>query len=117
MATGLALLLFAGFAAIAFATITSPLYGILLAAGAVLALIAIIDLRASRVVVESDAVRMVGLFKKERVAFSEIAEVKLDGGRTCLRLRSGEWKRLPEWLGASMSARHRIADRLSALRS
>ena len=108
-----AAMLFAGFAAISFATGIHLFYRYALAVGTLLAIAAVVDLCASRVVVQPDAVRIRTLFRTRCVPFDQIAEVRLDGGRTCLRLNKGGWHRLPPWLGADLGLRNRIACRLS----
>ncbi len=80
-----------------------------------LAALGVVEVLVSRIMLESDSVLVRSLFRSQRILFRDVEEVRLDGGRTCLRLKSGGWKKLPEWLGASMSVRHRIGNRLAQL--
>ena len=81
-----------------------------------MALLGFVDFIVARVNLEGDSVRIAGLFKRERIRYDEIESVRLDGGYTCLRLKTGRWRKLPAWLGANMSARRRIADRLKEIK-
>jgi hypothetical protein len=109
---GVFFLVFVVMLVIAVVTGLKTVYVLLSIAATVLALLAVIESIIARVRIEPSAVVIKGLFKTERVSFAIIENVTADGGRVALYLGSKEWKRLPDWLGANMSARRRIADRI-----
>ena len=74
--------------------------------------LALIEAIIARVHVELRQVVIKGLVRTERVALADVEKVSAEGGRVALFMKTGRWKKLPEWLGANMSARRRIADRL-----
>jgi hypothetical protein len=81
-------------------------------AGVVVGVGGIAEVLVGRVTLEPDCLVITHWFRTERVLFSDIAAVSLEGGYTSLQLRTGSWKRLPEWIGANRSLGRRIRDRL-----
>ena len=75
---------------------------------------AVLETLVAKVTIGDDAVVVRDLFRSRAFTWEQIESVKLEGGSTALRMRSGKWEPLPEWMpyGASMSARHRIAAKL-----
>jgi len=76
----------------------------------VCAVLAMIEAIIARVSVHASEVVIKGLVRTERVALANVEKVSAEGGRVALYMKTGRWKKLPEWLGANMSARRRIAD-------
>jgi hypothetical protein len=92
-----------------------PRYGVWVSsAGVLLGLGGIIEVLVGRVVLERDSIVIRQWYRTERVPLADVVGVSLEGGRTALRLRTGTWKRLPEWLGANQSLGRRIRDRLKS---
>ena len=81
-------------------------------AGVLIGVGGLVEVFVGRVTLEPDCVVITQWFRTERVRFNDIAAVSLEGGITSLRLRTGSWKRLPEWIGANKSLGRRIRDRL-----
>jgi len=81
-------------------------------AGVVVGVGGVAEVWVGRVTLEPDCVVITQWFRTERVPLSDIAAVSLEGGYTSLQLRTGSWKRLPEWIGANRSLGRRIRDRL-----
>lgn len=71
-----------------------------------------IELLTGRVRLEEDSLVVVHWFQTTRLPLADIAAVSLEGGLTSVRLKTGAWKRLPEWLGANTSLGRRLRDRL-----
>ena len=82
--------------------------GILLGIGGV------IEAMVGHVVLEEDRIMIRQWFRTERLPLADVAAVSLEGGRVSLRLKTGKWKRLPEWLGADRSLGRRLRDRLNS---
>lgn len=112
IAVAASFLIFVAMFVIAVVTGLKPMYVALSAATTVFAALALVESIIARVFVEPDAVIIKGLFKTERVALSNVERVSAAGGGLALFLKTKKWKKLPDWLGANMSARRRIADRL-----
>ena len=112
VAVGVAFLLFVGITVIAVQTALKPFYVVVSAGMAILAAIGVVELFVERVDLENDVVAIKRLFKAERIALSEVEKVSAEGGRTALLMKTGKWKKLPEWMGANMSLRRRIADKI-----
>lgn len=112
IAIGVAFLVFVAMVVVAIKAELKSVYLALSVIMAAFALIGVIESWVSRVDIEPDTIVIKGVFKTERIAFSQITKVSADGGRIGVFMKTGKWKKLPEWLGANMSARRRIADRL-----
>ncbi len=112
IAVCITLLIFITILAIAIYTDIKPAYVALSAGMALCAVVAIIETIVARVHVQANHVVIKGLVRTERVALADVEKVSAEGGRVALYMKTGRWKQLPEWLGANMSARRRIADRL-----
>ncbi len=113
VAVGVALLIFIAILSMAVFTDIKPVYVALSAVMSLCAVLAMIEAIIARVHVQPNQIVIKGLLRTERVAFAEVEKVSAEGGRLAVYLKSGRWKKLPEWLGANMSARRRIADRLA----
>lgn len=109
---GVTLLIFVGITLTAIRAELKLVYVAVSVVMAVFALLGVVESWVSRVDVEPDTIAIKGVFKTERIALSQIAKVSAEGGRIGVFMKTGKWKKLPEWLGANMSARRRIADRL-----
>jgi hypothetical protein len=108
-----AVLVFAAVAAVAVLVPSVPSYGVWVSVGGVmLALGGLTEVLFGKVTLEEDCVAITHWFRTERVPLRDVAAVSLEGGRTSLRLITGGWKLLPEWLGADQSLGKRIRDRL-----
>jgi hypothetical protein len=112
IAIGVAFLIFAAITAIAIIADLKLIYIAVSVVMTAFALVGVIESWVSRVDVEPDTIAIKGVFKTERIALSQVTKVSADGGRIGVFMKTGKWKKLPEWLGANMSARRRIADRL-----
>ncbi|HXV14199.1 MAG TPA: hypothetical protein VEC56_08325 [Candidatus Krumholzibacteria bacterium] len=112
IAVAVSFLIFVAMLAIALVIDLKPMYVALSAGMVVFAALAVVESIVARVFVEPDAVVIKGLFKTERVALSNVEKVSAAGGGIALFLNTKKWKKLPDWLGANMSARRRIADRI-----
>lgn len=112
IAIGVSFLIFVGITLLAVQAELKLLYVAVSVVMSVFALLGVVESWVSRVDVEPDTIAVKGVFKTERIAFSRVTKVSADGGRIGLMMKTGKWKKLPEWLGANMSARRRIADRL-----
>jgi hypothetical protein len=53
-----------------------------------------------------------GPFTTKRIALSDVEKVSAEGGRTALLMKTGKWKKLPEWIGSNMRCGRRVADTL-----
>jgi hypothetical protein len=84
------------------------------AVGVLLGIGGVIEAMVGRVVLEEDRIVIRQWFRTERLPLADVAAVSLEGGRVSLRLKTGTWKRLPEWLGADRSLGRRLRDRLKA---
>src|SRR5262245_52623580 len=111
-AVAVTLLIFITILTIAVYNEIKPAYIALAAFMTVCALLALIEAIIARVFVHPREVVIKGLVRTERVALGDVEKVSAEGGRVALYMKTGRWKKLPEWLGANMSARRRIADRL-----
>ena len=78
--------------------------------GVLVSVAGIAEVFVGRVTLESDCVVITQWFRTERVPLRDVAAVSLEGGYTSLRLRTGSWKRLPEWVGANKSLGRRIRE-------
>ena len=112
IAVGMAFLVFVAVTVMAVMADLKPIYIAVSVVMAVFGALGVVESFVSRVDVEPDAVAIKGLIKTERIALSQVKKISADGGRIGLFMHTGKWKKLPEWLGANMSARRRIADRL-----
>ena len=83
-------------------------------AGSLLGIGGVIETLTGGVVLERDAVVIRQWFRTERLSLADIAAVSLEGGRVSLRLKSGTWRHLPEWLGGNRSLGRRLRDRLKS---
>jgi hypothetical protein len=106
------LLVFVVMTAIAIKTNVSMFYVAIAAGMAFFAVLGVVESFVSSVDIEPKTIVIKGIFKTERVAISDIGKVSAEGGRVAVFMKTGKWKKLPEWLGANMSARRRIADKL-----
>ena len=112
VAVSVALLIFLAILAVAVFNDLRPAYVALSALMTVCALLGLIEAIVDRVHVHPSEVVIKGLVRTKRIAFADVEKVSAEGGRLALYMKTGRWKKLPEWLGANMSARRRIADRL-----
>ncbi len=112
VAVGVTLVVFIVITALAIINDIKRLYIVVSVAMTVFTVIALVESFVSRVDVEPHTVAIKGLVRTKRIELSQVEEVSAEGGRVALRMKSGKWKKLPEWMGADMSARRRIADRL-----
>jgi hypothetical protein len=108
------LLVFVAMTVIAIKTNLNLIYDAIAVGMAFFAVLGVVESFVSSVEIEPKTIVIKGLYKTERIAISDIGKVSAEGGRTALLLKAGKWKKLPEWLGANMSARRRIADRIKA---
>ncbi len=76
------------------------------------AALAFVECFIARVDVEPNAVAIKTLFGTKRIHLSDVEKVSAEGGRTSLLMKTGKWKKLPEWIGSNMSVRRRVADQL-----
>lgn len=112
-AVGAAFVTFGVAAAIAFLAPNSPRYSVWVSGtGLLLSVGGMVELLVGRVVLEPDCIVIRQWYRTERVPLADVVGVSLEGGSTALRLRTGAWKRLPEWLGADQSLGRRIRDRI-----
>ncbi len=112
IAVAVTLLIFITILTIAIYNDIQPAYVAVAAFMTVCTLLALIEAIIARVFVRPREVVIKGLVRTERIALSDVEKVSAEGGRVALYMKTGRWKKLPEWLGANMSARRRIADRL-----
>ncbi len=111
---GIALLVFVAMLLIAIKTEQKMFYVAVSAFMTVCAVIALVETFVARVDVEPKIVVVKGLIRTERIELSQVEKVSAEGGRIGLFMKpTKKWKKLPEWLGGNMSARRRIADRLT----
>ena len=82
--------------------------------GVLLGIGGVIEAMVGRVVLEDDRIVIRQWFRTERLPLADVAAVSLEGGCVSLRLKTGTWKRLPEWLGANRSLGRLLRDRLKA---
>ena len=78
-----------------------------------LAIYVVIDLSASKVEVKDECLVIKNIIKTEKLNYDQISSVKIDGGIIVLTLKSGEFKKLPNWLGGNMSARKQIGNKVN----
>ena len=81
-------------------------------AGVLIGLGGILELVVGRVVLEHDHIVIRQWYRTERVPLADVARVSLEGGLISLRLHTGQWKKLPEWIGANRSLGTRIRNQL-----
>ena len=112
VAVSVTLLIFITILAIGIYTDIKPAYVALSAGMALCTVVALLEAIIARVYVQTHQVVIKGLVRTERVSLADVEKVSAEGGRVALYMKTGRWKKLPEWLGANMSARRRIADRL-----
>ena len=112
VAVSVTLLIFITILIIAIYTDIKPAYVALSAGMTFCTLLALVEAIIARVYVEPRQVVIKSLVRTERVALADVEKVSAEGGRVALYMKTGRWKKLPEWLGANMSARRRIADHL-----
>lgn len=112
IAIGVTFLIFVGLMVIAVQADLKLMYLVIAVVMTAFALIGVVESWVSRVDVEPDTIVVKGVFKTQCIALSQVTKVSAEGGRVSVFMTSGKWKKLPEWLGANMSARRRIADRL-----
>ena len=72
----------------------------------------ILELVIGRVVLERDHIVIRQWYRTDRVSLAEVESVSLEGGLTALRLKTGKWRRLPEWIGANRSLGANLRARL-----
>jgi hypothetical protein len=105
---------FAFFAVVSFATDMSIFFRVFFTLGTFASLAGIAETRIARVEVREECVFIANLLDTQKVAYTDVLSVKMEGGITALQLESGGWKKLPSWLGANASARYRINERLGS---
>ena len=112
VAVGVTLVVFVGITVLAIMNDLKPFYVAASVVMTISTVVALVESFVSRVDVEPHAVAVKGLLRTKRIELSQVEKVSAEGGRVALHMKSGKWKKLPEWLGADMSARRRIGDRL-----
>ena len=115
VAVGVAMLVFVAILVIAIKTGLKPFYLVVSIGMVAFAALAFVESFIARLDVETDAIAIKGLFNTKRIALSDVDKVSAEGGRTALLMKTGKWKKLPEWIGSNMSVRRRVADRLKAM--
>jgi hypothetical protein len=112
LVVGLTLLVFVAIAVVAFRTDLHPFYRAVAVGMVGFAALAFAETFVARVDVERGTIVTKSLFATRRIALTDVQKVSAEGGRTSLYMKTGKWKKLPEWMGSDMSARRRIADQL-----
>jgi hypothetical protein len=106
------MLVFVAITVMAFATHQKTFVVVTAVGMSVFAALAFVESFIAHVVVEADAIAIKGMLTTQRIALSDVEKVSAEGGRTSLLMKTGKWKKLPEWIGSNMSVRRRVADRL-----
>jgi hypothetical protein len=83
--------------------------------GTLIGIAGIAEVFMGRVTLESDSLVITQWFRTDRVFLRDVERVSLEGGVISLWLRTGRWKRLPDWIGANKSLGWHIRDRLKSL--
>ena len=82
--------------------------------GVLVGVVGLAEVLVGRVTLEADSLVITQWFRTERVLLNDVAAVSLEGGYISLQLRTGSWRRLPEWIGANRSLGRRIRDQLKS---
>ena len=80
--------------------------------GVLLGVLGVFEMLLGRIILERDQIVIHQWYRTERLELEDVASVSLEGGLVSLRLKTGSWKRLPEWIGANRSLGQRLRDRL-----
>jgi hypothetical protein len=83
---------------------------------AVATIVSFLDARRSSLILTDRELRVRSLFRSITVPYSEITEVVIEAGKLSVKLASGRWLHMPEWLDSSQkrSARQQIRRRVSS---
>ena len=81
---------------------------------AVLGMAAVVEILTARVELQNDRLRVHRFGRASEISYCELAEVRIEDGRVFLRLSSGVWEGLPDWIagGQIMSLRKRLGKRI-----
>jgi hypothetical protein len=86
-----------------------------LAALSAIGVIALIELKISKVVIREDEIDIIGLFKKKKILINMIDYVQLEDWEAHIKLIDGGWQHLPKWFSNHKSfygtLKHRIKNR------
>jgi hypothetical protein len=83
---------------------------------AVAAIVSFLEARRSSLILTDRELHLRSLFRATTVSFSEVTVVALEDGKLSVKLATGRWLHMPEWLDSSQkrSARAQIKRRVSA---
>ena len=114
IAVAVSTVLFVTFAAISAVTGAATWVVVTLAGCALLGVLGIVESLIASVEVRTDEVAVRSLRGEKRFAFSDIEDVRLEGGQVHLKIRGAAWEHMPSWLPGrrAMSLRTQIAKRL-----
>jgi hypothetical protein len=76
-------------------------------------IVAIVELKVSKVVICEDEVDIIGLFQRKTIPMKDIDHVELSDRQAAIRLKDGQWQRLPSWFSKHKSFFHTIRNRIS----
>ena len=81
-----------------------------------IALLGMIEIFTSKILVAKDHIVIATIWKKKKLAFDQISEVKIEDGFIFLVLKKGCVEKMPSWLGANRNLFHRLKIELKLLR-
>jgi hypothetical protein len=76
-------------------------------------IVAIVEQKVSKVVIREDEVDIIGLFKRKTIFLKDIDHVELSDHQAAMKLKNGQWERLPSWFSNHKSFFHTIKHRIS----
>ena len=68
-----------------------------LAAFSAMGVIALVELKISKVVIRENEIDIIGLFKKKKIPINMIDYVLLEDWEAHIKLKDGGWQHLPKW--------------------
>ena len=68
-----------------------------LAAFSAMGVIALVELKISKVVIRENEIDIIGLFKKKKIPINMIDYVLLEDWEAHIKLKDGGWQNVPKW--------------------
>lgn len=81
-----------------------------------IALLGMIEIFTSKILVAKDHIVIATIWKRKKLAFDQISEIKIEDGFIFLVLKKGCVEKMPSWLGANQNLFHRLKIELKLLR-
>jgi hypothetical protein len=83
-----------------------------LAAFSVLGIVALVELKISKVVIRENEIDIIGLFKRKKIPIDKIDYVQLEDWEAHIKLKDGGWQPLPKWFSNHKSFYGKIKHRI-----